>query len=83
MSYRRVVTRPPCEIAKCQAPIQACLRPSMWLPGARNLHSARETWEIKAGIETSMEKLVSGVESIDTTECLMVHKVSFDSYSCC
>lgn len=47
----------------------------MWLPGVRNLHSARETWEIKAGIDESIDKLVAGVENVDTQECLEVHKV--------
>ena len=70
------MVRPPCQIAQCQAPVQACLRPGMWLPGVRNLHSARETWEIKAGIEAAIERLVAGVEGIDTDqEILEVHKV--------
>lgn len=48
----------------------------MWLPGVRNLHSARETWEMKAGIDVAIDKLVAGVESLDTTqEYLVVHKV--------
>lgn len=47
----------------------------MWLPGVRNLHSARETWAIKAGISDSIDRLVAGVEGIDTEECLEVHKV--------
>ncbi len=47
----------------------------MWLPGVRNLHMARETWSISASLETAMEKLVAGVETIDTEEDLQVHKV--------
>lgn len=48
----------------------------MWLPGVRNLHSARETWEIRAGLETAIDRLVAGVEAIDTDqEILKVHKV--------
>lgn len=74
--YRKVITRPPCQIAVAQAPIQACLRPGMWCPGARNLHSARETWRISAGMEAAMDKLVAGVPEIETEEHLVVHKVS-------
>lgn len=47
----------------------------MWLPWARNLHSARETWKIRADIETSMDKLVGSVENIETDEHMVVHKV--------
>jgi hypothetical protein len=76
MSTRKVVTRPPCQIAQCQAPVQACLRPGMWLPGVRNLHSARETWEVKADVNTAIDRLVSAVESTETdNEILEVHKV--------
>ena len=74
-SSRKTVTRPPCQVAQCQAPLQSCLRPGMWLPGVRNLHSARETWEVKAGVEAAMDRLVAGVEALDTEESLEVHKV--------
>lgn len=49
----------------------------MWLPGVRNLHSARETWAIKAGVSDSIDRLVAAVESVDTEECLEVHKVLY------
>lgn len=75
---RKVVTRPPCQIAQAQAPLQACLRPGMWLPGVKNLHSARETWKIKAGMDTTIDRLVAGVEDIETEEHLVVHEVSTD-----
>lgn len=76
MDRRRVITRPPCQVARAQAPIQACLRPAMWLPGVRNLHSARETWKVQAGLETALDRLVAGVDNIETEERLEVHKVS-------
>ncbi|XP_055327355.1 uncharacterized protein LOC129580720 [Paramacrobiotus metropolitanus] len=31
-----------CLFATCQAPIQAVIRPAVWVPGIRNLHSRRE-----------------------------------------
>lgn len=69
------VVRPVCEIAKAQAPCQACLRPGMWLPGVRNLHMAKETWLIKADLEQAMDKLVTTVEGVDKAELMEVNKV--------
>ncbi len=67
---------PPCQIATAQAPLQACLRPGLWCPGVRNLHSARETWSIKAdGVDEVIDRLVAGVGNIETEENLEVHKV--------
>ena len=37
-----------CCFAHCQGPIQAFLRPGIWLPGVRNLHMTKDTWEISA-----------------------------------
>ena len=47
----------------------------MWLPGVRNLHMARETWLIKAGLEEAMEELVTAVEGVDKAELMEVNKV--------
>ncbi|GFS02369.1 hypothetical protein ElyMa_006443700 [Elysia marginata] len=33
--------------SKIQRPIQTFLRPAVWVPGLRNLHSHRETWTFK------------------------------------
>ena len=32
-----------CCCAMWQSPIQAAIRPAVWLPGIRNLHSKKET----------------------------------------
>ena len=68
--------RPPCQVAVAQAPIQAYLRPGMWLPGVRNLHMARETWLMQAPPDESLEELLEGVDSIAKEKLLHVHKVS-------
>ena len=73
-SSQRVV-RPVCQIARAQAPIQAALRPAMWVPGLRNLHMARETWVIKMALDQALDKLVAAVEGIDKAELMEVHKV--------
>ncbi|XP_012942979.1 uncharacterized protein LOC106012991 [Aplysia californica] len=33
-------------VSKVQAPVQNFLRPAVWVPGLRNLHSHRETWTL-------------------------------------
>ena len=40
-----------CCVAQCQAPVQAVLRPGVWLPGVKKLHDFEEEWEIAASLE--------------------------------
>ena len=48
----------------------------MWLPGVRNLHSARESWQIKATLSEAMNSVVTGIENMEvTTEHVDLHKV--------
>ncbi|RUS72014.1 hypothetical protein EGW08_020228 [Elysia chlorotica] len=35
--------------SRIQRPIQTFLRPAVWIPGLRNLHSTRETWTFEGG----------------------------------
>jgi len=68
--------RPPCQVAQAQAPVQACLRPSMWCPGAKNLHSARETWQIDANLTEVMNTISTQLQELKLeTEILELHKV--------
>ena len=79
----RKVMRPPCQVAQAQAPIQACLRPSMWLPGARNLHSARETWQIDVNLMEVMNIASTQLQELKLeTEILELHKVSLPLAVC-
>ena len=64
-----------CCLARAQAPIQAFLRPAIWLPGVRRLHLAAEDWLIRATPEQSLEKLLEGVAEIAESEHLEVRKV--------
>ncbi len=73
----RKVIRPPCQVARGQAPIQACLRPSMWLPGVRNLHSARETWLVDANLTDAMNTLSMQLQELHLdSEILELYKVN-------
>ncbi|XP_045173616.1 uncharacterized protein LOC123535135 [Mercenaria mercenaria] len=65
-----------------QAPVQALLRPSMWLPFVRPLHSYKETWEIDCPKSEFVSSLLSAVHSVmeqeDNTEFWDIHKVVED-----
>ena len=65
-----------CCCANAQAPIQAFLRPAVWIPGVRNLHSSREMWIIEGATpERCIEDVQQAVGKVETGEHLMVHKV--------
>lgn len=59
-----------------QSPIQAAIRPAVWLPGIRKLHSKKETWIIPdATPEVCLENLVSAVALLGEREKMHIHKV--------
>lgn len=65
-----------CCCAMWQSPIQAAIRPAVWLPGIRNLHSKKETWIIPdATPEVCLENLVSAVALLGEREKMHIHKV--------
>ena len=65
-----------CCCATCQAPIQAFIRPAVWIPGIRNLHSFRERWIIEdATPQRCLEDVTQAVEKVKTGENLVVHKI--------
>ncbi len=53
-----------CCIAGCQAPVQAVIRPAMWLPGIKNLHLATETWEFLHGSPNVRTMAWSGLRGL-------------------
>ena len=67
---------PVCQLARAQASIQAKMRPAMWVPGVRNLHMAREVWEIKATPDECVDKLVAAVDAIPQEELMEISKVN-------
>ncbi|KXJ21865.1 hypothetical protein AC249_AIPGENE12180 [Exaiptasia diaphana] len=61
----------------CQSPIQAILRPAMWLPGVKKLHSARETWILpQATVDVCVDKLIEAVDELGEKEKMHVNKVN-------
>ena len=68
---------PVCRLARAQASVQAKMRPAVWLPGVRNLHTAREVWEIKATPDECMDKLVAAVDAVPQEELMEVSKVDY------
>ena len=65
-----------CCCATWQAPIQAFIRPAVWIPGIRNLHSCRERWIIEGATpERCLEDVAQAVEKVKTGEHLVVHKI--------
>ena len=66
---------PVCQLARAQASIQAKMRPGMWLPGVRNLHMARQIWEIKGTPDECVDKMVAAVDAVPQEELMEVSKV--------
>ncbi|XP_033126665.1 uncharacterized protein LOC117124524 isoform X2 [Anneissia japonica] len=67
-----------------QGPIQAALRPAVWLPGIRNLHSYKEKWLCPETLsEDCVEELIEAVERIkilDPETTYRIHKVNNNLY---
>ncbi|XP_060561648.1 uncharacterized protein LOC132721372 [Ruditapes philippinarum] len=65
-----------------QAPIQAVLRPSMWLPFIRSLHSHTETWSIDCTKTEFISSILTAVHTVmeqeDNKEFWDIHKVEKD-----
>ena len=55
----------------------------MWLPGVRNLHSAREVWVIKATPDECVDKLVAAVDAIPQEELMEISKVRTFTVAAC
>lgn len=65
-----------------QAPVQALIRPSMWLPCIRPLHSYKETWRTECTKSEFLAALMTTVYTVmeqeDNTEFLDVQKIDED-----
>lgn len=58
-----------CLFATCQAPIQAALRPAMWIPGIKKLHSRKERWTVKmATPEEAFDDAVKALTKLEDKE---------------
>lgn len=66
-----------CCLSSIQAPIQGKLRPAVWLPGVRNLHSCHERWEInKLTPDVCVQKVVEAIAKLAENEKIFLHKVN-------
>lgn len=77
--YLRAREMSGCCCATCQSPIQASIRPAVWIPGIRSLHSFREKWFIEGATpERCLEDVEQAVGKVDTGERLVIHKINKD-----
>ncbi|XP_032236807.1 uncharacterized protein LOC5511578 [Nematostella vectensis] len=68
-----------CCFSMCQSPLMAILRPAMWVPGIKKLHSATETWIIpNAPVDVCIDKLLEAIDSLGEKEKMHVNKVNRD-----
>lgn len=59
-----------------QSPIQGALRPAIWLPKVRDLHSCYETWIIpETTPEVCLSNLIEAVDRLSETEKMHINKV--------
>ncbi|XP_067672905.1 uncharacterized protein [Haliotis asinina] len=65
-----------------QAPIQSALRPSMWVPGLRDLHVHREKWRIDQTsmnfVETVKKGLATMIQEDKLGTFYDIHKIEKD-----
>ncbi|KAL4223255.1 hypothetical protein ACF0H5_016727 [Mactra antiquata] len=65
-----------------QAPVQALIKPSMWLPCIHRLHSCKETWKTDCNLKEFREAVISTVYKIiasqESTEFWDFHEVRED-----
>ncbi|XP_028400289.1 uncharacterized protein LOC114523530 [Dendronephthya gigantea] len=65
-----------CILSAAQSPLQAKLRPAIWLPGIKNLHSCNKRWQItELTPEICVQKVVNAVASLAENEKIVLHKV--------
>ncbi|XP_070571756.1 uncharacterized protein [Ptychodera flava] len=73
-----------CFLSALQAPIQAFLRPAMWIPGLNKLHSHRERWQCPdATPDVCINELVMAVSKADVTDKINTYRIkAIDTERC-
>ncbi|CAB3983047.1 Hypothetical predicted protein [Paramuricea clavata] len=65
-----------CILSAAQSTLQATLRPAIWLPGIRSLHSCSERWEItELTPAICVQKVVDAIARLAEKEKIFLHKV--------
>ncbi|XP_065055435.1 uncharacterized protein LOC135683954 [Rhopilema esculentum] len=62
-------------LSKLQAPIQAALRPGVWLPGIRALHQRYERWQSGESPYFCFDKVLFALQIMETSDQLEIYKV--------
>ncbi|RDD36478.1 hypothetical protein TrispH2_011191 [Trichoplax sp. H2] len=66
--------------SRLQAPIQSFLRPAIWVPGLRNVHTVKEEWTIEASPGDAFDKAIEAIEEVKKQEeFVQVHMINKDS----
>ncbi|GFN97871.1 hypothetical protein PoB_002437700 [Plakobranchus ocellatus] len=51
--------------SKVQRPIQTVLRPAVWIPGLRNLHSTKETWTFESNShQSNLDSILNAINKV-------------------
>ncbi|XP_071496879.1 uncharacterized protein [Diadema antillarum] len=67
----------PCFLSAIQSPIQAFLRPAIWIPGLNRLHSHREQWvSLSATADQLTEELVQAVDRVAEADPRTTYKIT-------
>jgi len=68
-----------------QAPIQAFLRPSLWIPGLRAWHRKKQFWHVSGNTFDNYQKLLTGLQEVEVDlgllygfRCVKISKVDKD-----
>lgn len=79
-------------LSKMQAPIQAFLKPGLWIPGIRTPHLYKEVWTLHETALDVFEEIIKSIESVQDRggekfevtqrdeEGLFIQTVSFTRY---
>ncbi|XP_078335814.1 uncharacterized protein LOC111138291 isoform X2 [Crassostrea virginica] len=66
-----------------QSPVQAILRPAMWLPYIKNLHSYKEVWTYKKEKDEILKAILDNLELLKTEDkkgtVYDIHKINEDA----
>ncbi|XP_054749494.2 uncharacterized protein LOC129254969 [Lytechinus pictus] len=66
----------PCFLSVIQSPIQAFLRPAVWIPGLNRLHSHREKWVAMSGTaDEFIDELIQAVDRVAESDSKTTYAV--------
>ncbi|XP_065190424.1 uncharacterized protein LOC135821298 isoform X2 [Sycon ciliatum] len=69
-----------CCFSQCQGPFQAWLRPGYWIPGVRNLHSCRQTWDLDGTPSENFDRLSHFIEENERQQNWILRQANSDTH---